>query len=451
MIRHNCGLFGVYNSDKAIDLTYYGLFQLQHRGEEGSGIVGLTESGLFIRKNEGLLNELVKNEVGCSFPSSRAAIGHVRYSTTGSSSSINLQPFVVQYKDGFLAIAHNGNFVNYKDIKSELIKRGTVFHSTTDSEIFLHLVARSGAPELVEAIIDTTSKIEGAYAILVLSRDSLYAVRDPYGFRPLEMGELDGSIIFSSESCALNFLGAKHIRSVSRGEIVRVSKSGTESFFIPQKKPSRLCLFELIYFARPDSIIDGFNVYEFRKRAGKLLAELAPADADAVIAVPDSGMVSALGFAQRLNLPIELGLSRSYYIGRTFIKPRLYERESDVVFKYSPIGSVLNGKRVILVDDSLVRGTTSRRLIDIIRDAGAKEIHFRIASPPLKYPCFYGIDIPTKQELIASSLEIEDIKRFIGVDSLYYLPLEYLIGENLNRFCTACFSGEYPIPVGENY
>ncbi len=449
MIKHNCGIFGVYNSYRALDLTYYGLFQLQHRGEEGFGVVGVTDTGIFERKSEGLLSELTKNGYAFSFPSSRAAIGHVRYSTTGSPSTANLQPFIVQFRNDFLAIAHNGNFVNYKRLKEKLVKKGTVFHSTTDTEIFLHLVAQSMESDLLAGIMYAMSIVEGAYSILLLTKDAIYAVRDPYGFRPLEMGELEGAIIFSSETCALSFLGANHIRPVKPGEIIRVSRSGVDSFKLENKNPARFCIFELIYFARPDSIVDGFNVYEFRKKSGMMLGKLAPATADIVVAVPDSGSIAAIAYAQTVGIPFEIGLVRSYYVGRSFIKPRLHERESDVVFKYGPVNSVIKGKRIVLVDDSLVRGTTSRRLIEIIRTAGAKEIHMRVASPPLKYPCFYGIDIPTRHELIASSLDLNEIKGFINVDSLSYLPLEYLINSDENRFCTACFSGEYPIEVRE--
>jgi amidophosphoribosyltransferase len=448
MIRHNCGIFGVYNAENAIDLTYYGLFELQHRGEEGAGIIANTPAGLFERKCEGLVSELVRGSSVKAFPPANSCIGQIRYSTTGGSSIANLQPFVVQYGDGFLALAHNGNLVNYCPIKRELVSHGAVFRSTTDSEIFLHLIAQSKKANLTDAIISALKRVEGAYSLLILSPKELFAVRDPYGFRPLEMGKLNGATIFASETCALDFLGAEHICSVRRGELIRVSQNGVERVNILENEPERFCLFELIYFARPDSLVNGYNVYEFRKRLGKILAELYPVEADAVIPVPDSGFSAAISFSQNSGIPLELGLIRSYYIGRTFIAPRLHERESDVVFKYSPLKSSIYGKRVVVIDDSIVRGTTSRRLIEIIRSAGAKEIHLRIASPPLKYPCFYGIDIPTREELIASSLDILDIQRFLGVDSLFYLPLEKIVlPEHEDRFCTACFSGEYPVPV----
>jgi amidophosphoribosyltransferase len=447
-----CGLFGIHGHPEAAHLTYLGLYALQHRGQESAGIVASDGERLRLEKGMGLVNDIFTDEKLRGLAGDRA-MGHVRYSTAGDTVAANAQPILIDCHRGPIALAHNGNLVNAGVLRQELEAAGSIFQSTSDSEVILHLYARSHRQRLEDAIAASLSKVMGAFSLLFLTRDALVATRDPWGFRPLVIGRFDGATIVCSETCALDLIGAEHVRDVAPGELVVVDQAGLRSYRpFPPVEP-RQCVFEHIYFARPDSQVFGRNVLASRLLLGRQLAREAPADADVVVPVPDSGMGAALGYSKESGLPFEWGLIRNHYVGRTFIEPKQSIRSFGVKIKLNPVRSVLDGKRIVLIDDSIVRGTTSRKIVGMVKAAGAREVHVRISSPPTTGPCYYGIDTPLKSELIAASQSVEEIRRFIGADSLAYLSHEGLLravdDPAGDRHCTACFSGRYPVAVAQ--
>lgn len=445
--KDECGVFGIYNHPEASNLAYLGLYALQHRGQESAGIISSDGKTLHSHKAMGLVADIFKQDVLKKLPG-RAAIGHVRYSTTGESHLKNAQPFVVDYSRGGIAVAHNGNIVNASLLRAELEAYGSIFQSSMDTEIIVHLLATSKNNSLIDRLADALKMLQGSYSLVFLTETRMVAARDPNGFRPLELGRLRDSWVVASETCAFDLIEAEYVREIEPGEIVLIDKDGIKSFKPFEKRKITPCVFEFIYFARPDSNIFGANVYAVRKNLGRQLAREYPVDADVVIPVPDSGVPAAIGFAEESKIPFEMGLIRSHYVGRTFIEPKDSIRHFGVKIKLNAVKELLKGKRVVVIDDSIVRGTTSRKIIKMIRDAGAKEIHMRISSPPTICPCFYGIDTPTKQELIASSHTIDEINKYITSDTLGYLSVEgvYKAVESAGAsFCDACFSGKYPI------
>jgi amidophosphoribosyltransferase len=446
-LKEHCGVCGIYDHPEAANLTYLGLYALQHRGQEGSGIVSTDGRRLYVEKGMGLVADVFDEDTLYSLRGS-AAIGHVRYSTTGESNIMNVQPMVVDYTGGQLALAHNGNLVNAQFVRQRLEEEGATFQTTLDTEIIVNLLARSGQEDLISALIYSLNRVNGAYTLLLLTQNELIGVRDPYGLRPLCLGRLDGAYILASESCALDLLEADFIRDIEPGELVIINQKGITSTKPFPALPEAFCVFEYIYFARPDSNIKGLNVTLVRKKLGQRLAQENPVNADIVIPVPDSGIGAALGYSKESGIPFEEGLIRNHYVGRTFIEPQQSIRHFGVKIKLNAVKSLLEGKRVIVVDDSIVRGTTSRKIMKMIRRAGAKELHMRISSPPTKYPCFYGIDTPSRQELIAATHSIEEISRYLTTDTLGYLSVEGMleaIRPFNNKVCSACFTGKYPI------
>ncbi len=448
-LREECGVFGVSGLEGAAQLTFLGLYALQHRGQEAAGIVAVDHGGeARIHKGVGLVAEAIK-EADIRDLKGSTAIGHARYSTFGESELRNAQPALVSYRKGKLALSHNGNLTNAAELRNRLVEEGAIFQSTMDSEVIVHLIARSQLDDPDEQVLEALNQVEGAFSILLLVNETIYAARDPKGFRPLVLGQLGPGTIIASETCALDLIGADFIREVEPGEVLKITDGVIEELpGLPPTVPAH-CIFELVYFARPDSTLWGCSVDRARRAFGRQLAREHPADADCVFSVPDSSNSAALGYAEEAGLPIELALIRNHYIGRTFIQPLQADRDFKVRVKYNAVREVLDGKRVVMVDDSLVRGTTSRGLVSMLREAGAKEIHFRIASPPIRNPCFYGIDMPTKEELIASRLDVEEIREHLGVDSLGYLSLEGMkdaVKEH-GPFCDACFTGNYPTPL----
>lgn len=446
--EEECGIFGIFNHAEASNLTYLGLYALQHRGQESCGIVSSDGTSLHAHKSMGLVADVFGNqEIFKSLPG-KSAIGHVRYSTTGSSVIKNVQPIMVDYSRGSIAVAHNGNIVNAQIIKDELEAYGSIFQTTMDTEIIVHLLATSKANSLLDRISDSLNRIKGAYCLLFLTETRMVAIRDPNGFRPLCLGKLGSSYVVASESCALDLIDAEFIREIEPGEVIIITKDGLTSCFPLQKAEPTPCIFEFVYFARPDSYIFGKNVYQVRKEMGRQLAREHKVDADIVIPIPDSGVPSALGYAEESGIRFELGLIRNHYVGRTFIEPQQAIRHFGVKIKLNPVRDVLKDKRVVVIDDSIVRGTTSRKIVKMIRNAGAKEVHVRISSPPTSYPCYYGIDTPNRKELISSSHSIDEIRKYITADTLGYLSEEGLIGsvgtENTG-YCRACFTGSYPV------
>ncbi len=448
-----CGVFGVYGHPEAANLTYLGLHALQHRGQEGAGICSSDGRQIHIEKSMGLVADIFSEKRLKRLPGD-IAIGHNRYSTAGASSLKNVQPIVVNFSLGPFAIAHNGNLVNALELKDELESKGAIFQSTSDSEVIVHLIANSRAGGLYERLIDTMKKISGAFSLLLMSEKELIATRDPYGFRPLSIGRYDGSYVVASETCALDLIGAVYERDVEPGEIVIMNRSGMKSIKTVPSQRHAFCIFEFIYFARPDSNIFGnLNVDAVRKEFGRQLARENPIDADIVIPVPDSGVPAALGYADESGIPFDFGLIRNHYVGRTFIEPRQSIRHFGVKIKLNPVRHLLRGKRVLVVDDSIVRGTTSKKIIKMIREGGgAKEVHMRISSPPTIGPCFYGIDTPTRKELIASTHRLEEIRKYITSDTLQYLSLDGLrkVVPNPEEYCTACFDDNYPLFLPED-
>ncbi len=444
--HEECGIFGVFDHPEAANLTYLGLYALQHRGQESAGIVASDGTTLHVHKAMGLVADIFTEPVLKTLPGA-SAIGHVRYSTAGASQIKNAQPFVVSGGIGNIAIAHNGNLINAFEIRRKLESYGSIFQSTMDTEVIIHLMALSREHTILDRLMDALTRVQGAYSLLLISEKAMIAVRDPHGFRPLSLGRLGKSIVVASESCAFDLIGATFEREIEPGEILYVGRNGVKTLkpFAPvQQSP---CVFEYIYFARPDSLIFGKNVYEVRKSLGRQLAREYPKQADIVIPVPDSGMPAAIGYAQEAGIPLELGLIRNHYVGRTFIEPKQSIRHFGVKIKLNPVREILRGKRVVVIDDSIVRATTGRKIIKMIRQSGAAEIHFLISSPPTRFPCFYGIDTPTKSELIANSHTMEEIRKYITCDTLGYLSIEgmrQVVGED-QTYCCACFDGQYPV------
>ncbi|HEY2033049.1 MAG TPA: amidophosphoribosyltransferase [Rhizomicrobium sp.] len=455
-LHEECGVFGVFGHPDAGALTVLGLHALQHRGQEAAGIVTYDGTQFTAERHPGLVGDIFgKNSPHAEKLRGGNAVGHVRYSTTGGSMVRNIQPMFADLAGGGIAIAHNGNLTNARTLRSELVREGAIFQSTSDTETIIHLVARSSFGPIVDRLIDALKQVEGAYSLVALTSKKLIGVRDPWGVRPLVLGELNGAPIITSETCALDIIGASFVRDVKPGEMLVIDKDGIKSYFPFTPQPERFCIFEYVYFARPDSTVEGRNVYEARKQIGAELAKEAPAIADMVIPVPDSGVPAALGFASESGLPFELGIIRNHYVGRTFIEPTDAVRHMGVRLKHNANRAKLTGKRVILVDDSIVRGTTSKKIVQMVRDAGATEVHFRIASPPTTDSCFYGVDTPNKEDLLAHRMNVEEMRQYIDADSLAFVSIDGLyraMGEQKRnaqepQFCDACFSGNYPIEL----
>ena len=442
-----CGVFGVFNHPEAAHLTYLGLHGLQHRGQESAGIVSSTGEHLSEEKGMGQVARIFNKRMLRRLRGD-LAIGHVRYSTAGNSSLVNAQPFLIDSFKGEMGVAHNGNLVNAQAIRESLEREGSIFRTSSDTEVILHLIARSKSQDLEAAIVDALKQVEGAYSLIFIARDRIIGVRDPRGFRPLSLGRLGDAHILSSESCALDLIDAEFVRDIDPGEMVVIGKSGLKSYrpFPPQ--PASQCIFEYVYFSRPDSLVFGRSVHEVRKRLGRVLAKEQPVDADVVVPIPDSGVYAALGYSEESKIPLEFGLVRNHYVGRTFIEPRQSIRHFGVKLKLNPVRALLKDKRVVLIDDSIVRGTTSRKIVSMVRSAGAREVHMRISCAPTVGPCYYGVDTPRRSELIASSHNVDEIRRYIRADSLGYLSLEgmyHAVGEG-RSFCTACYTNQYPVP-----
>ena len=444
-----CAVFGVYGHEEAANLTYLGLYALQHRGQEASGIVAGDGEQFCIQKGMGLVADIFHKSVLEKLPG-HMAIGHNRYSTTGGNDLKNVQPLTVNFALGNLALAHNGNLINAQMLRHELEAYGAIFQSTSDSEVIIHLIAHSRAGSFLSRVVDALNQVRGAFSVVLMTDNGLIAARDPYGLRPLCIGRLRSSWVIASETCAFDLLDAEYIREVEPGELIVITDQGLESHHPFPKTAPAMCVFEYVYFARPDSRIFGSEaVYATRKALGRQLAQEAWVPADVVIPVPDSGVPAALGYAEGASVPFEAGLIRNHYVGRTFIEPEQSIRHFGVKVKLNAVPEVLDGKRVVVIDDSLVRGTTSRKIVKMIRQAGAKEVHMRISSPPIISPCFYGIDTPTKKELIASDHSIEEIRKYITADSLAYLSLDGMLKSaprTPDQYCTACFTERYPIP-----
>jgi amidophosphoribosyltransferase len=449
-IRCECGVFGIFGAKNAAKLTYFGLYALQHRGQEAAGIVTFDSGAIYEVRGQGEVNEVFGKEEKLASLLGDRAIGHNRYSTAGSSTLRNVQPLVINFKGEKLAAAHNGNLTNAELLKERLEQSGAIFQTTSDTEVPLHLIARSKKTTLVEIVADALRKVQGAYCMLFLTKDRLIAARDPHGFRPLALGKLQDAWVVASETCSFDLIGAEYVRDVLPGEIIEITESGLKSFSFFKPAKHAFCIFEFIYFARPDSKIFGENVDKIRRRLGRYLALQHPAEADIVIAVPDSSNTATLGFSEQSKIPFEFGFIRNHYVGRTFIDPKQEIRDLDVKVKFNAVKGVLKDKRVVVVDDSIVRGTTMKKLIQMLREAGVKEIHLRISSPPIVSPCFYGIDMPTKEELIASKMTVEEIGKYLGVDSIGYLSIDAMISMHSlpkEDFCVACFSGKYPTRI----
>lgn len=450
IFHDNCGVFGIYGSHRAAELTYFGLYSLQHRGQESAGIVSSGNGQVHIYKGMGEVNDVFANKKYIDRLKGNIAVGHTRYSTTGASSLTNIQPLLITNRSQKLAIAHNGNLTNSYRLRQRLEKDGSIFQTTSDTEIILHLAALSRNRRWIYRICAALSQVEGAYSLVFLTEDSLIAARDPYGFRPLSLGKYNGSYVIASETCAFDIIGAKYVREVEPGEVLEINGDGIKSVTLKARQKHAFCIFEFIYFARPDSIIFGENVDKVRRRLGRQLAIEHPAEADIVIAIPDSANTAALGYSEKSGLKFEIGLIRNHYVGRTFIDPEQNIRDLDVKVKFNPVKGVLKGQRVVVVDDSIVRGTTSRKLVQLIRSAGAKEIHLRISAPPIISPCFFGIDMPTKKELIASAKTIKEIESYLEVDSLGYLSIDGMLSMPSlphDNYCVSCFSGKYPLKI----
>jgi amidophosphoribosyltransferase len=446
-----CGVFGVFGHPEAANLTYLGLYALQHRGQESAGIVASSGGDLNMHRAMGEVEEIFQPGVLAKLPGT-SAIGHTRYSTAGDKALLNAQPILVDCSKGKIAVAHNGNLTNAGEWRRKLEHRGSIFQANSDTEVIVHLIARSQARNFSGALGDALNQLEGAYSLLVLTPDELYAVRDPRGFRPLVLGRIPSAEngdawLVASETCAFDLLNAQYVREIRPGEMLRISRSGLESIHFSPPKPHQFCIFEHVYFSRPDSIIFGRSVNQSREMLGRLLAREHPVEADMIVPVPDSGVPAAIGFALESKIPFRMGLIRNHYIGRTFIEPSQAIRNFGVKLKLNPVRELITGKRVVLVDDSIVRGTTSRKLVRMVREAGAKEVHMRISCPPTISPCYYGVDTPTREELIASANSPEEIRKYLGADSLGYLSLPGLkqaVNDSEGDFCTSCYTGVYP-------
>ena len=457
--REECGVVAIYGHSEASKLAYLSLYALQHRGQESAGIAASNGERIELHKGMGLVSDLFTGDVLARLSGS-LAIGHTRYSTTGDSALLNAQPIMVECNKGKIALAHNGNITNAHEVHAQLEQQGSIFQTTSDTEVIVHLIARSREHTLADAMADSLRRIEGAFSLVMLTRDRIFAARDPRGFRPLVMGRIPGqagstvdTVVFASETCAFDLIGATYEREVKPGELVIVGPEGVHSRFYAAQQPQSNCIFEHVYFSRPDSIIFGRAVQQTRDAMGRQLARESPVDADIVVPVPDSGVTAAMGYAQESGIPIQFGLIRNHYVGRTFIEPEQRVRDFGVKLKLNPVRHVLEGKRVVLIDDSIVRGTTSKKIVRMVRDAGAKEVHMRISCPPTISPCFYGVDTPSKNQLIAANKSVEQIREYIGADSLAYLSLEGLrkaAGEgDETTYCTACYTGKYPTNIVE--
>ena len=452
-IKEECGVFGVFDNDghDVARLTYYGLYALQHRGQESCGIAVNDNGTILYHKDMGLVPE-VFDDVVLNHLKGKMAIGHVRYSTTGASYRENAQPMVVKYRSGQLALAHNGNLVNAAELRARMEENGAIFQSTNDTEVVANLISRYRvlSDSIEDTLVKVISEVKGSYAFVIITPEKLIGIRDPFGIRPLCIGRLDNSYILSSESAALDAIGAELVRDVNPGEIVVISEDGLKSIQTETPGRSCLCIFEFVYFARPDSVIDNASVHKARVEAGRILAREHPVEADIVIGAPDGGLNAALGFSRESGIPYGQGLLKNKYIGRTFIQPEQGQRETGVRIKFNVMRSEIEGKRVVMVDDSIVRGTTTKRIVQMLKKAGAKEVHMRVSSPPYRFPCFFGIDTASRKQLVASNNSIDDIRKMIGADSLEYLSLEGLLKTPVGAkcsFCTACFDGNYPYEV----
>jgi amidophosphoribosyltransferase len=447
--REECAVFGIWNHSEASRMTYLSLYAMQHRGQESAGIVTLSDNEHLIHKGLGLVGEVFSDDE-LKRLKGKAGIGHVRYSTTGNNLLVNAQPMCAELVRGNVAVAHNGNIVNHKTLRSQLRSSGAIFQGTSDTEIILHLLSKNQEIPIVDALKEALPTIEGAFSYVILAQKKLIGIRDGWGFRPLSIGKLGDGYVLASETCAFDLIGAEFIRDVEPGEIVWIDDSGIHSTFYQKRETTAQCVFEHVYFARPDSKVFGLSVYESRRNFGRLLAQESPVDADLVIPIPDSGTPAAIGYSQESGIPFEFGIIRNHYVGRTFIQPTQGIRDFGVKIKLNPQSEILRGKRVIVIDDSLVRGTTSKKIINLIRGAGAKEVHFRIASPPTVGPCYYGVDTPEKSQLIASHQSIKQIQDFVGSDSLAYLSMDGLfkaVKGNNSKFCAACFGAKYPTAI----
>ena len=451
-LREECGVFGIFGHPDAAAITALGLHALQHRGQEAAGIVAFDGRRFSSERRLGLVGDHFSKASTIARLPGTAAIGHVRYATTGETILRNVQPLFAELDGGGLAVAHNGNLTNGLTMRRELVRDGAIYQSTSDTEVILHLVARSRKHRVVDRFIESLRQIEGAYALVSLTNKKLIGARDPLGIRPLVLGELNGKYILASETCALDIIGAQFVRDVENGEVVVISEEGVQSLRPFQKRPQRPCIFEYVYFSRPDSVVHGHSVYDVRKRMGEQLAKEAPVEADVVIPVPDSGVPSAIGYSREANIPFELGIIRNHYVGRTFIQPSQSIRELGVRMKHSANRAVVAGKRIVLIDDSIVRGTTSVKIVQMMREAGASEVHFRISCPPIRFPDYYGIDTPTRDKLLAATHTLEEMRAFIGCDSLAFLSVDGIyraMGEDGRndaqpQFTDHCFTGDYP-------
>ncbi|MDX8382090.1 MAG: amidophosphoribosyltransferase [Ghiorsea sp.] len=450
--RDECGVFGVLNHPEAANLTYLGLYALQHRGQESTGIVSTDGTNFNNHRGMGLVSDVYQKEDLIKLEG-RNSIGHVRYSTAGDLGLRNCQPFMYQYAYGGIAMCHNGNIINADLLRADLEKSGSIFQSTSDTEVIIHLLAKSKGNSTRERLAEAVQKLAGGFSVLVMTESCLFGVRDPNGLRPLVLGKLDGAWVMASETCAFDLVGAEFVRDVEAGELVAIHKDNTLTSIHPFANPSsRFCVFEYVYFARPDSNLEGVNVYQARFNIGTELAKESPVEADIVVPVPDSGVPPAMGFALETGIPFQMGLIRNHYVGRTFIEPKQSIRNFGVKLKLNPNRKMIEGKRVVLVDDSIVRGTTSRKIVEMVRAAGAKEIHVRISSPPTKNSCFYGINTPDSEELMANRMDLDEMCKAIGADSLAFVSNDGLfkaIGKPREKHCDACFSGDYPVPIEE--
>jgi amidophosphoribosyltransferase len=445
--RDECGVFGIYGHPEAANMTYLGLYALQHRGQESVGIATADGQRVLLSRAMGYVADNFDHESLAALTGS-TAIGHVRYSTAGDSTLVNAQPILIDCVHGQIGLCHNGNLVNAGELRTQLVRQGSIFQSSSDTEVVLHLYARSRAATVEEAIVDSLSQVTGAYSLVFLTKDRLVAARDPHGFRPLALGQLGGAMIVCSETCALDLIGATYVRDVEPGEVLVIGPSGMRSLRPFPPAPAAQCVFEHVYFARPDSYVFGESVNEVRTNLGRLLAREAPVDADVVVPIPDSGVCGAIGFAEASDLPMRMGLIRNHYVGRTFIQPQQAIRHFNVKVKLNPVRSILDGQRVVLVDDSIVRGTTSRKIVRMVKAAGAREVHMRICCPPTISPCFYGVDTPSRAELIAATHTQAEILKYLGADSLAYLSLDGLLAAVPSRpdaYCTSCYTGRYPV------
>src|SRR2546422_1405038 len=445
--KDECGVFGIFGHPEAANMTYLGLYALQHRGQESAGIAASDGEQVRVSRAMGYVADTFDSQALAELPGP-LAIGHVRYSTAGESKLSNAQPILIDCAHGQIAVCHNGNLVNARELRDDLVRQGSIFQSNSDTEVVLHLYARSKASSVEDAVVDSVSQVQGAFSLVILTRDRLIAVRDPHGFRPLALGRLGDAVVVCSETCAMDLIGATYVRDVEPGEVLVVSASGMRSIKPFPPAPLAHCIFEHVYFARPDSYVFGKSVNEVRTELGRILAREQPVDADVVVPVPDSGVCAAVGYAEEADIPLRMGLIRNHYVGRTFIQPQASIRHFGVKVKLNPARSILDGRRVILIDDSIVRGTTSRKIVKMVRAAGAKEVHVRISCPPTISPCFYGVDTPRRSELIAATHTLDEITTYLDADSVAYLSLEGLmtaVGNERGSYCSSCYTGRYPV------